>query len=204
MPNNLWSWLIQWGRSCAPLVATGTTARREGGCPSMRWGWGQKRGIGGLITAKRACWGVLWDGGAGGAEGRLEGLMGRCFFGEQSYALGFGAHSPPAWWFLSVPPVSLCRTLGSRYLSRKWDLTVALSALRWANWASRSILRTTRGSYECPHHLITPHRPPHPNPGPPHLLHKVPIPPPVCFFVFFPPTAQPERRKNPRGSGLRD
>lgn len=65
------------------------------------------------------------------------------------------------------------RTLGSLYLSRKWDLTVALSALRWANWASLSILRTTQGSYPqllplvpgC-EHLYPPHPKPRYPPSP--------------------------------------
>lgn len=138
LPNYLWSWLIQGGRSHALL-----TAYRDG---SLEWrgagpqgdGVGVKRGE---LGDERARWGpLLWDGGAGGAQGWLEGLMEWCFLGEQSYALGFGAHNPPGRWFPSLLPFSLCHTLGSRYLSLKWDLTVALSALRWANWASRSIL----------------------------------------------------------------
>lgn len=67
----------------------------------------------------------------------------------------------------SLPPPCVPRTLGSRYFSRKCDLTVALSALRWANWASLSILRSTRGThqqpvpptpgFELPPDLSTPH-----------------------------------------------
>lgn len=91
-----------------------------------------------------------------------------------------------------VPPRSQrSRTLGSLYLSRKWDLTVALSALRWANWASLSILRSTQGTYQQPASPIPGFALP-PNLSAPHFPLKNP-----GFPQFPPPQRSLEGENNP-------
>lgn len=90
-----------------------------------------------------------------------------------------------------APRSQRSRTLGSLYLSRKWDLTVALSALRWANWASLSILRSTQGPYQQPASPIPEFVLP-PNLSAPHFPLKNP------GFPQFPPSQRSlEGENNP-------
>lgn len=183
----------------------------EGGFPSPSWIQGAKARKRGIKQGWEShCLGLAVCGarveGKGPKFGEKEGLRGIYLH------LGFEAQRPasqggpcpfPSHLELGSPcaPLSqLSRTLGSLYLSRKWDLTVALSALRWANWASLSILRSTRGTYQQPVPPIPGFALP-PNLSSPHFLRKLPL------SQFPPPGAAWKEKTIPspgRGRGLRD